>query len=165
MYEPVMNEPGLDFLWPAAAKRASALPTRLGTGTGTGNATFWDDICDVLLDPEPDPRAAETVRRWLREEVEQDLRRRLKQGNARHLAAWACRLAPRMTWKLPSCSTNPPPRFHRRIVAILLPHKLKLLERELTRLAFSWQFRPVARPVDRDDVGGADRTGFGGEGP
>ena len=154
-----MNQPGLDFLWPAAARRASALPPL----PGSGNATLWDDICDTLLDPEPDPRAAETIHRWLREQVEQDLRRRLKQGNARHLVTWACRLAPQMASKLPPTSIAPPSRYHRRIVAILLPHKLRLLERELARLAFTWQFHPVARPTDRDDDEEADDGTGGGE--
>ena len=142
-----MDQPGLDFLWPAAARRASTLPPL----PGSGNATLWDDICDTLLDPEPDPRTAEIIHRWLREQVEQDLQRRLRQGNARHLVTWACRLAPQMAWKLPSTSSAPPPRSHRRIVAILLPHKLRLLERALARLAFSWRFHPIARPADRED--------------
>ena len=154
-----MDQPGLDFLWPAPAKRAAALPSRLGTG----NDTFWEDICDVLLDPEPDPQAAETVRRWLREQVEQDLQRRLERGNARHLTAWACRIAPHMTWKLPSSLADPPPRYHRRIVAILLPHKLKLLERELGRIAFSWHFRAVPRPAELDEDQGINDEGTDGD--
>lgn len=157
-----MDQPGLDFLWPAAARRASALPPL----PGSGNATLWDDICDTLLDPEPDLRTAETIQRWLREQVEQDLRRRLKQGNARHLVTWACQLAPQMAWKLPPTSGAPPPRSHRRIVSILLPHKLRQLERELARLAFTWQFHPVPAPP----AGGAneeddDGLGSGGTGP
>lgn len=133
--------PHIDLLWPASARAAAALPSCLGPD----NATFWEDICDVLLDPEPDRFAAETVRRWLRDEVEKDLRERLSRANHGHLVAWACRLAPRMVWKLPCSFATPPARFHRRIISILMPHKLRSLERELARLAFSWQFRPVVR--------------------
>ena len=147
-----MEQPGLDFLWPAPAKRAATLPACLGAD----NATFWDDICDVLLDSEPDPLHAEVVRRWLREQVEEDLRQRLAHGNGRHLVAWACQAAPRMTWKLPYSRADPPPRHRRRVIAVLLPHKLQQLERELARLAFSWRFRPVAAPRDEADGGPDD---------
>ena len=138
--------PSIDLLWPPAARSAAALPARLYSD----NDNFWQDICDVLLDPEPDPHAAETVRRWLRDQVEHELQVRLRESRHGHLTAWASRLAPRMIWKLP-CSLGPPPAgFHRRIVAILLPHKLGRLERQLARLAFSWQMRPVVRKGDPD---------------
>ena len=128
----------IDLLWPPAARNAAALPSQLYSD----NENFWQDICDVLLDPEPDPHAAETVRRWLRDQVEQDLLERLGESDHGHLTTWACRLAPQMLWKLP-CSLGPPPvRFHRRIVAIILPHKLAHLERQLARLAFTWHMRP-----------------------
>ena len=136
----------IDLLWPPAARNAAALPSLLYSD----NEDFWQDICDVLLDPEPDQHAAETVRRWLRDQVEQDLLIRLQENTHGHLTIWACRLAPRLVWKLP-CSLGPPPaRFHRRIVAILLPNKLGLLERQLARLAFSWQMRPAAPKEDSE---------------
>ena len=134
--------PRIDLLWPPALESARELPALLYAD----NDNFWQDICDVLLDPEPDPHAAETVRRWLRDEVEEDLLERLRESSHGHLTGWACRLVPRMIWKLP-CSLGPPPaRFHRRIVALILPHKLARLERQLARLAFEWRMGPVSRP-------------------
>ncbi len=131
----------IDLLWPPAVRNAAALPSRLYAD----NENFWQDICDVLLDPEPDPHAAETVRRWLRDQGEQELDDRIRRDRHGHLTAWACRLAPRMIWKLP-CSLGPPPAgTRRRVLAVLLPHKLARLERQLARLAFSWQMRPVVR--------------------
>lgn len=134
----------IDLLWPPAARAAAAMPSRLYRT----NETFWQDICEVLLDPEAEPQALETVRRWLRDQVAGDLMNRLRESKDGHLTSWACRLAPRMTWKLP-CSIGPPPaRFRRRIVALILPHKLARLERQLARLAFSWQMR-VAGPTGK----------------
>jgi hypothetical protein len=136
----VTERPHIDLLWPAAARRAAGLPSRLGRE----NVTFWEDICEVLLDPEPDRHAEETVRRWLRDQVAEELRERLGRANQGHLVEWARRLAPRMVWKLPRGHATPPARHHRRIVSVLLPHKLRALERELARLAFGWRLRPVA---------------------
>jgi len=134
--------PRLDLLWPPAARAAAALPARLYAN----NDNFWQDLCDVLLDPEPDRHAAETARRWMRDQVEQDLMARLRECPHGHLTAWAGRLAPEMAWKLPCSVGPPPPRYHRRIAAILLPRKLEQLERQLARLAFEWRIGPVSRP-------------------
>lgn len=124
-------------------KAALALPARLFAG----NASFWQDICDVLLDPEPDRQASETVRRWLRDQIEQDLLERLKGSEHGNFVAWACRLSPRMIWKLP-CSLGPSPcRFHQRIAAVILPHKLAQVERQLARLAFQWRMGPFRPPL------------------
>ncbi len=119
----------------AVARRARLEPSRLGRG----NLNLWDDLREVLLDPAPDPRELETLRRWLRDVVDAELRARLgrgKRGRGAGLVRWACRLAPEMIWKLPHSRAEPSPRHHRRIVAILLPHQLARLEETLRVWAF-----------------------------
>ena len=133
--------PKPDLLWPAPMRKASELPARLFAG----NASFWQDICDVLLDPEADRHAVETVRRWLRDEVERDLLERIENDAHGHMTEWACRLSPRMIWKLPCSIGRPPERSHGRIAAVLLPHKLAQVERQLARLAFQWRMGPLNR--------------------
>ena len=138
------NEHGPDLLWSPVARRAAGRPALLGSG----NASFWQDICDVLIDPEPDPIAAETVHRWLRDQVEREIDERLRRDRHGHLVAWACRLAPKMLWNLPCTVGPPPPRARRRVLAVLFPHKLARLERQLARFAFSWHMRPVVKEDD-----------------
>ena len=48
----------------------------------------------------------------------------------------ACRLAPRLIWSLPFSRGVPTERHHRRLVAILLPRKLKQVEQQLAVFAF-----------------------------
>jgi len=120
------------LLWPPAARRALQLPSRLGRG----NHTLWDDLRAVLLDPAPDPAAAESLHRWLRDQVHADLLAKLASGDQRSRVIWAAQLAPHMLWKLPCSAAKPPVRSHRLIAAVLLPHKLRRLKRELARLAF-----------------------------
>lgn len=117
---------------PAVARKAAREPAVLGRG----NANLWEDMREVLLDWNPDPRAFETMRRWIRDEIEQELLARLARGHGAGLVRWACRLNPSMIWKLPHSRCPPPARFHRRIAAILLPQKLSLLEDDLVVLAF-----------------------------
>ena len=112
--------------------RARREPSRLGGGS----LSLWDDLREVLLNPDPDPRELEVIRRWLRDEVERDLYSRLNRGNAMNLVRWACRVAPRLIWRLPYSRAQPPERFYRRIVAILLPLKLRQIEREIAVYAF-----------------------------
>ena len=100
------------------------------------NSCLWDDIREVLLDPDPDPWELEVVRRWLREQVEAALRKRIVRGNAAGLVRRACLLAPRLIWQLPYSRAHPPERFHRRIVAILLPGRLREVEQQLAVFAF-----------------------------
>ncbi|MCH7228743.1 hypothetical protein MLD59_21555 [Verrucomicrobiaceae bacterium E54] len=90
----------------------------------------------MLLDPDPDPHELEVIRRWLREEVERELLERLRRGNASGLIRWACRLSPQLIWKLPFSRAQPAARHHRRIIAILLPHKMRLVEQQLAVYAF-----------------------------
>jgi hypothetical protein len=123
-------------LWPPAARRALALPSRRTPG-----ASWWDDICEVLLNPDADRRTAESVHRWLHDQLRGELAAMLGRGNPCSLVVWACRLAPRMIWKLPCSFAVPPPRTHRLIIAILLPHKLRLLTDELARIALVWRLR------------------------
>ena len=117
---------------PPVVKRARCEPARLRSG----NRNFWEDMREVLLDSEPAPWELEIVRRWLRDDVE----RELKEGLAGHegigLVRLACRLAPRLIWMLPFSRALPPERYHRRIVAILLPLKLRKVEQELAVYAF-----------------------------
>ncbi|MCH7227422.1 hypothetical protein [Haloferula sp. A504] len=120
------------LMCPPAARRARHEPARLGLG----NANLWADMREVLLDPEPDSKELEVIRRWLREEVERELLERLRRGNASGLVRWACRLSPRLIWKLPFSRAQPSPRHHRRIVAVLLPHKLRQVEQQLAVYAF-----------------------------
>ena len=117
---------------PPAVESARREPARLSLG----NLDLWDDLREVLLDPEPDPWELEVVRRWLRDEVERELQERLRRGNTAGLVRWACRLAPRLVWSLPFSRGEPPKRYHRRIVAILLPHKLRQVEQQLAVYAF-----------------------------
>ncbi len=65
-----------------------------------------------------------------------DLQGRLTRGGAIGLMKWAYRVAPRLIWRLPYSRALPPERFHRRIVAILLPHKLRQVEQQLAVYAF-----------------------------
>lgn len=123
---------GPPVLRPSVVRKAAREPAVLDRG----NATLWEDIREVLLDPRPDPWAFETMRRWIRDEIEQELLARLARGHGAGLVRWACRLNPRMIWKLPHSRCPPPARFYRRIAAILLPHKLTQLEDELLVLAF-----------------------------
>ncbi|MGB6222600.1 hypothetical protein [Haloferula sp.] len=117
---------------PTAVKKARRETARLSSG----NLSFWEDMREVLLDPSPDPWELEVVRRWLRDEVEAGMYERLRRGNAAGLVRWACRLAPRLIWSLPFSRGAPPDRYHRRIVAILLPRKLKQVEQQLAVFAF-----------------------------
>lgn len=117
---------------PSAVKRARREPARLSSE----NRSFWEDMREVLLDPEPDAWELEVIRRWLRDEVESWLNERLRGGHTAGLVRWACRLAPRLIWSLPYSRGLPAQRFHRRIVAILLPQKLKEVEQQLAVYAF-----------------------------
>jgi hypothetical protein len=117
---------------PPAARRAKREPARLSRG----NADLWSDMREVLLDSDPEPSELEKIRRWLREEVERELLERLRRGNASGLVRWACRLSPRLIWKLPFSRAQPAARHHRRIVAVLLPHKLRQVEQQLAVYAF-----------------------------
>ena len=119
-------------LGPPVVRRARREPSRLSKC----NSCLWDDIREVLLDPDPDPWELEVVRRWLRDEVEADLRVQISRGNAGKLVRRACRLAPRLIWQLPYSRACPPERFHRRIVAILLPGRLREVEQHLAVFAF-----------------------------
>lgn len=128
----VMIQRPKTLICPAAARRARQEPPLLSLG----NANLWADMREVLLDPEPDSWELEVIRRWLREEVERQLLERLRRGNASGLTRLACRLAPRLIWKLPHSRAQPAPRHHRRIVAILLPHKMPQVEQQLAVYAF-----------------------------
>jgi hypothetical protein len=119
-------------LGPPVVRRARREPSRLRKC----NSCLWDDIREVLLDPDPDPWELEVVRRWLRDEVEIALRKRIVRGNAAGLVRRACLLAPRLIWQLPYSRACPPERFHRRIVAILLPARLREVEQHLAVFAF-----------------------------
>jgi len=121
------------LLWPPPARRARSLPSLLHPG---GGATLWDDIREVLLDPAPDPAAAETIHRWLRDEIQSDLEQTLSRMAPGDWVGWAARLAPQLLWRLPCTLAHPGPAARRRIIAALLPAKLKALKEELARLAF-----------------------------
>ena len=56
--------------------------------------------------------------------------------NAAGLVRRACLLVPRLIWLLPYSRAHPPERFHRRIVAILLPGRLREVEQQLAVFAF-----------------------------
>jgi hypothetical protein len=103
---------------------------------------LWQDLRQVLLDPQPNPTHLEILRRWLRDEVERDLFERLRAPSGSSMVRWACRLAPRRVWDLPFSRADPPVRDHRRIVAILLPHKLAQVERQLAVQAFQEGLTP-----------------------
>lgn len=120
------------LMCPPAVRKARHEPARLSLG----NANLWADMREVLLDPDPVPWELEVIRRWLREEVERELLDRLRRGNASGLVRWACRLSPRLIWKLPFSRAQPAARHHRRIVAVLLPHKMKQVEQQLAVCAF-----------------------------
>ncbi len=120
------------ILGPLVVRRARREPSRLSQC----NSCLWDDIREVLLDPDPDPCELEVVRRWLRDDVEADLRARMVRDNAAGLVRRACLLAPRLIWLLPYSRARPPERFHRRIVAILLPGRLREVEQQLAVFAF-----------------------------
>jgi hypothetical protein len=113
-------------------KRARCEPARLRSG----NRNFWEDMREVLLDSEPAPWELEIVRRWLRDDVERELKEGLGGHEGIGLVRLACRLAPRLIWTLPFSRALPPERHHRRIVAILLPLRLKRVEQELAVYAF-----------------------------
>lgn len=127
-----MNDPAAKLRCPRVARRARREQPRLSLGS----SDLWTDMRHVLLDPDPDSWELEVIRRWLREEVERELLDRLRRGNAAGLVRWACRLAPKLIWKLPFSRAEPALRHHRRIVAILLPHKLRQVERQLAIYAF-----------------------------
>jgi len=91
---------------------------------------------EVLLDSGPAPWELEVVRRWLRDHVERELNEGLTSRKGIGLVRLACRLAPRLIWTLPFSRALPPERYHRRIVAILLPLSLKKVEQELAVYAF-----------------------------
>ena len=117
---------------PTAVRRARREPSRLSHA----NPNLWEDFREVLLDPGPNPWEMEVVRRWLRDEVERELYQALSRGKGTGLVRWACQLEPRMIWKLPFSRSHPPERYHRRIVAIVLPHKLRQVEQQLAIYAF-----------------------------
>lgn len=127
-----MNDPLSKISCPTVARRALREEPRLSLGSGN----LWGDLRQVLLDPEPDPWELEVVRRWLRDEVEKDLLGRLKRPSGARLVRRACKLAPQLIWKLPYSRGLPPERYHRRIVAVLLPLKLRLVEQQLAIYAF-----------------------------
>ena len=129
---PVMSLPLRKVPRPLVARRALMEEPRLSLGSGN----LWGDLRQVLLDPEPDPWELEVVRRWLRDEVERDLMHRLRQPSGARLVRRACRMAPHLIWKLPYSRGVPPERCHRRIVAVLLPLKLRLVEQQLAIYAF-----------------------------
>lgn len=118
-------------------RQAMAAPSRLGRQ----NETLWEDIREVMLDPEPDSPAIETIRRWLRDEIEADLYSKLHRATSGHLVSCACHIAPRMIWKLPHSRCRPSRKYHRRIMAILLPHRLGQIEKQLAIRAFLWGLR------------------------
>lgn len=117
---------------PAAVRQARRESSRLSVE----NPNLWEDIREVLLDPDPNPWELEVVRRWLRDEVERELLRRLSRSKSSHFVRQACRLAPGLIWTLPFSGGQPPKKYHRRIVAILLPHKLRQVEQQLAIYAF-----------------------------
>jgi hypothetical protein len=122
-------------LCPPVVELAISLPSALHPGS---DGTLWEDIREILLDPAPDPAAAETVHRWLRDQLQTELESKIARCPPRSIILWAARTAPRMLWILP-CSISPPsPRDIRRIAAILLPGKLRAAKEELTRFAFFW---------------------------
>ncbi len=127
-----MNDPLGNISCPTVARRALREEPRLSLGSGN----LWGDLRQVLLDPDPDPWELEVLRRWLRDEVERDLLSRLKRPSGARLVRRACRLAPHLIWKLPYSRGLPPERYHRRIVATLLPLKLRLVEQQLAIYAF-----------------------------
>lgn len=127
-----MNDPLGKLSCPKFARRALREEPRLGLGSGN----LWGDMRQVLLDPEPDRWELEVIRRWLRDEVERSLLDRLRRPGAIRLLRYACKLAPRLIWRLPYSRGLPPMRYHRRIVAVLLPHQLKNLEQQLAVFAF-----------------------------
>jgi len=116
----------------AVARRALRESSRLSHK----NSNLWEDIREVLLDPCPDAWELEVVRRWLRDEVEKHLRTRMLRGKAAKLVHQACWLAPRLIWQLPYSRAHPPECFHRRIIAIVLPVKLREAEQQLAVFAF-----------------------------
>jgi hypothetical protein len=120
------------ILCPPVARRAKQETALLNLGS----SNLWEDFRQVLLDPEPDARELEILRRWLRDEVERALLERLRRANASGLVRWACRLSPQLIWHLPFSRAAPPPHTHRRIVAILLPHKQRQVEQQLAVYAF-----------------------------
>ncbi|MEP4076970.1 hypothetical protein [Haloferula sp.] len=117
---------------PSIVKKARREPARLSAE----NQNFWEDMREILLDPSPDTWALEVVRRWLRDEVESGMIERLRRGNAAGIVRSACQLAPRQIWRLPFSRGLPPERYQRRIVAILLPRRLKQVEQQLAVFAF-----------------------------
>jgi len=123
------------LLWPPPARRALSLPSLLHPGSG---ASLWDDIREVLLDPSPDPTAAETIHRWLRDEIQADLENKLSRLTPRDLVAWAARMAPQSLWRLPCTVSHAGPAARRRVIALVLPAKLQTLKEELARLAFQY---------------------------
>lgn len=127
-----MNNSKRQLACPPAATRARREPPRLGLG----NRNLWEDFREVLLDSDPDPGELELVRRWLRDEVERELLGCLAKGRSAELLRQACRVAPRLIWSLPFSRATPSPSHHRRIVAILLPHKLRQVEQQLAIHAF-----------------------------
>jgi hypothetical protein len=132
------NHPTRDLgflLWPPPARRALSLPSLLHPESGS---TLWNDIREVLLDPAPDPAAAETIHRWLRDEIQADLERTLSLMSPRDLVTWAARMAPQLLWRLPCSVAHHGPSARRRIIAAILPSKLKALKEELARIAFRY---------------------------
>ena len=117
---------------PRVARRALREEPRLSLGSGN----LWGDMRQVLLDPEPDPWELEVVRRWLRDEVERELLAQLRRGTGARLVRRACKLAPRLIWRMPYSRSLPPERYHRRIVAVLLPLRLRQVEQQLAVYAF-----------------------------
>lgn len=117
--------------WDRIARQAEAEPARLDRM----NATWWEDIAEVLLGLNVRPRDAETVQRWLREEVHRFLIWELGTSYSRYLVEDACEASPRLIWMLPPSICPPPVRSHRRIAAILLSAKLRQLVLDLKRLA------------------------------
>ncbi|WP_193211150.1 hypothetical protein [Luteolibacter marinus] len=131
-------------LAPPVIERARTEPARLVAG----NPNLWEDIRLVLLDPDPVPRQLEFVRRWLRDQIEQETLSRLRDGCSANVVRMACRMAPRLLWTLPYSRGIPPEKYHRRIMAVLLPDKLRRLEEELAVHAFHDGLRRV--PANRN---------------
>lgn len=100
-----------------------------------GNVTWWDDIVEVLLGNNVRARDSEAVQRWLRDELQRFLIWELGTRYSRYLVEDACEAKPQLIWTLPISVCEAPARYHRRIVAILLPAKFRELVQEMKRHA------------------------------